>query len=319
MVAGGAVAGIRLYGKRSELAIRTPEFGKAVERASQFMSGLLGSLRRGQPSREVQRPAEEVVQTEPVAVIATGEAMAVAVDSDAVDLPWMPRPDLLARASVYDAQGQFRKSLCRCNAVINTVNRGAASIGDKAEMRVYPDLIGTNGRPMGCLMIGIALLLSLPFLLLSPLALLQALFGLVLYPFTWLLGLILQKVLMEPATRFVREHPKHWLSLWILYNWSPLIPRVWERGDIVQVIRVDLRRFICGKRSLVLLVQDDPLPRGLGCANLLAMGILPKRRIDVLTIDKGSAEADAAADAAAEVLGLPVLQAIFVRSRLILP
>ncbi|MFW6161843.1 MAG: hypothetical protein ACODAJ_03685, partial [Planctomycetota bacterium] len=100
-----------------------------------------------------------------------------------------------------------------------------------------------------------------------------------------------------------------------LFKLTPLLPRYWQRGDVVQVVRVETRRRLL-TRSVILLVQDDPLPAKSGCLGMGAFMVLARlvrgeRRIYVVSVDGGEEEADAIAGAVADVLGVTVDRAEF--------
>jgi hypothetical protein len=89
---------------------------------------------------------------------------------------------------------------------------------------------------------------------------------------------------------------------------SPLAPRYWGPGDVVEVLRVDYFWGL-GRRSLILMVQDQPLPPnpgGFGLAVQLGRLRRAERRVYVLAVREGPEAADRAAAALATVFGLPV-------------
>ena len=86
--------------------------------------------------------------------------------------------------------------------------------------------------------------------------------------------------------------------------------RYWQKGDIVQLVRVDARRRLFN-RSLLLLVMDEPIPDDpgssrIGCVLVYRRFVSPSRRIYIVDFEAGSQAADTAAAAASQVLGVPV-------------
>lgn len=86
--------------------------------------------------------------------------------------------------------------------------------------------------------------------------------------------------------------------------------RYWRKGDVAQLVRVDARGKLL-KRNLVLLVMDEPIPDDPGAERIAGVTIFrrlfrPARRVYILDVEGGPQAADAAANAAAQVLGRPV-------------
>lgn len=86
--------------------------------------------------------------------------------------------------------------------------------------------------------------------------------------------------------------------------------RYWQKGDVVQLVRVEARRRLTG-RSLLLLVMDEPIPDDpgssrIGCVLVYRRFFSPSRRIYIVDFEAGSQAADTAAAAVSQVLGLPV-------------
>jgi len=86
--------------------------------------------------------------------------------------------------------------------------------------------------------------------------------------------------------------------------------RYWQKGDVVQLVRVDARGKLL-KRNLILLVMDAPIPDDPGATRIAGVLVFrrlfcPTRRVYIVDVEGGPQAADAAADAASQVLGLPV-------------
>jgi len=262
---------------------------------------------------------------------------------DAVELyPWDIPPVLMAKAAAYESSNNYRGFFCKCREVLHCVPKNEATgPGIKAEICVYPDMVGITGRPIGCLMQILLFLLSIPALLLAgPVYLIIGIVVLAVLAFCVvlllshpLLGILALIVLGGPLTIFfllyfglvagwnnyiatlIRKDPKRPLAICLLYWKTPFIPRYWQQGDIAQVIRANIKRFLCGSRSLILFVQDSPMSDRPGCLDFAASRFplclsLARRRVFVTWLDKGSEEADIAAEAAAGVLGVPLIRAV---------
>jgi hypothetical protein len=228
----------------------------------------------------------------------------------------------LAKVAAYDQQRLGRSFLCRCNQALNTVAKEqAVGPGARAELWLYPDVVGVTGRTerLGCL----ALLLALPALLLvGPFALLMAipavLLRLLFYPIELVLGW-LWKMRLDQIARRIRENPNSSYAIKKLFKYCLLQPRFWQRGEVAQLVRVNVKRFLCGSRALLLIVQHEPIPRRPGCLEALLPMFIARRRVYYVWTDQGEAAADEAAQAAAQVLGIEVVRGQYRRNKLQLP
>jgi hypothetical protein len=131
----------------------------------------------------------------------------------------------------------------------------------------------------------------------------------------WVPMIFIDKWRMNYVARKIRLDPHSSYAIRKLHKYAALGPRYWERGDIVQVVRLDCRRRLF-KRSLILFLQDSPLPETRSLLDTSAFLLLSRlfrgqRRIYVVDVEAGPAQADAAAASAALVLNLPVLRAKF--------
>jgi hypothetical protein len=188
----------------------------------------------------------------------------------------------------------------------------------KAELRIYPDIVGCVGRrqKLGCL----GLLLALPAMVLAgPIAFLMAIpvfiLKIVFYPVTLVLAYLMKFKLDYIARRILRD-PSSSYAIKKMFELSPLLPRYWRRGDVVQLVRIPVKRFLCGRRDLILFVTENPIPRRPGCLEALMSFFLAKRRVYFVCMDKGEAEADAAAQESANILGIKVDRARFIGAKM---
>ncbi len=236
--------------------------------------------------------------------------------------PWEPDPALLARTEQFEERGEVEVYNCRCGECLNVVTKEEAlAMMPKAELRIYPDLVAVTGRASkwGCLL----MVLALPGLVVAgPLFLLLAIpeliLKVVLMPYSLLKSFIVRLRLRLIAWR-IRRNPRSSYAIKAMYELTGLAPRVWQRGDIVQVLRVNVRRFLCGERRLVMLVADNPLPAGFGCMEMLLPYLVGRRRIYMLHIPGDRELADRVAEKLAAVFGVEVTPAGFGRKRLKLP
>ena len=233
--------------------------------------------------------------------------------------PWETPLALVAKAQAYDARGIARSFLCQGREILNTVPKDeAVAPGTKAELRVFPDIVSVTVRPLGCL----GQLLGLPALILAgPIGCLMAIpvwiLKIVFFPVTLLIALI-QKARLEYIAMRIRRNPKSSYAIKKMYQLGEGQPRLWQRGEVVQLVRADVRRFLCGSRSLLLFVLDNPMARKPGCLEGIISRFIARRRIVFIWFDKGQAEAEAAANQASPVLGAPVVRAYYKRSKLVL-
>lgn len=124
----------------------------------------------------------------------------------------------------------------------------------------------------------------------------------------------------DKIARRVRERwgtPYALRKLHALTEW----PRYWRAGDVAQVVRVDLVVWLRGTRPLILFVEDDPLPATPPFfEHILSKSVVgwfqARRRVCCVWTDRGTAEADIAAEVSARVLGAPLRRAVFHGGRL---
>jgi len=239
--------------------------------------------------------------------------------------PWETPAALVTKAEAYDARNLYQSFTVKVNEFLNSLMKNETFKSPaEGELRVYRDMVGVTERPPGCLG---QLIMRLPGWLQTCLywTIGGGCVGLIFLPFTlllmaltspiWVPMIFIDKWRMAYVARKIRLDPHSSYAIRKLRKYAALGPRYWERGDILQVVRLDCRRRLF-KRSLILLVQDSPLPEA---RSLLDMSVfLPVsrifrglRRIYVLNVDAGPEQADAAAATAATVLNLPVLRATF--------
>ena len=269
--------------------------------------------------------------TEPATPVPQSEA-----GGEPATYPWEPRPDLVRRADAYLAAGQATTFACKCNELLNTVNKKDSRRGGyRTKLHVCPDLITVSGQlgKLGFLRLllqafGLAWCAFWQFFSfvmsifslnpinigfnLSALAttIAQAVAAFILAP---ILGWWYRLHAAAIAER-IRANPKSADAIRKLFRFTALAPRYWGAGDIAQIVRVDSRSLLTGTRRLVLLVQDNPMGKKAGWLESLMPNLCARRRVFFLRLARQ--EADAAAQQAAAVLGLAVTEGKFSRGRL---
>ena len=258
-------------------------------------------------------------------------------------LPWDPNPELVAKANNYDERGIGETYNCDVLETLNVILASDANSKNlaKACVRIYPDLVAAIWRPEppGCID-KFAAGLSKPVLaVLGPILDLFATFfsgcGCILHFPTFLLSLLLiipmfiMRLLMLPFVLFIQwlqrkkwemiirrilKDPKSPFAIRMLFNLMNILPRYWRKGDIEQIIRVNVKRFFM-LRGVILLVQDHPIPLRMGCSGIIFWLFTARRRIYVLRLDKVE-QADLVASKLANVLGLKVIKGKFSFNRL---
>lgn len=226
--------------------------------------------------------------------------------------PWDLPAELVAKADAYDAQGQFKAYRIRCNEYLHSIRKPeAVGVGEKAEMRIYPDLVRVDGRPLPRWLAILLMIVGFPLTLLSaPLGTLMAipslLLGIVLYPFSLLIGTILAGILERQAD-IIRNTPDSPKAIRIMFRRQELMPRYFQAGDVRQIARVNIRRLLYGSRYLILFVCNRPIPKRPGCLDGLSRFLSPQRRIYITWVDdRGEDDADQAAQQVAQSLALTV-------------
>ncbi len=269
-------------------------------------------------------------------------------------LPWETRLEVLEKAQAYRENQRGIAFLCKCNEFLNGISK-KETMRDavlESELLVCDDLAMIDGRMswfealvqwliaklgVGALFILWPIqLISLfcnPFSLVG-LALDLMVFGVLATILMWIvttywLYSLLAAVIASGAfyayqkwseqrlaTTLVRikENPLSSFSIRKMFTYTPLIPRVWERGTIVQLVRLNTR-YRLRKRSLLLMVQDNPLPKrsfwSTGLGLVISRWFWGLRRVYVVSFDNGPDAADEAAAAAARLFQVPIEQATF--------
>ena len=272
------------------------------------------------PLRDVLAAAPERRPVAPKAVdfggdLRTNEASLPGKETTDEALPWEPSPEVVRAVERYEQAGLGETFKCKCNKALNSLTRPLSRrAGPMAQLTVYRDAIALDGRPMGCLgfllaFVSLAVLVTWPpALVTAALSLLAALVWLAL---AWVLRLIagplIEKIALAVA-RFIREHPRNPLAVFLLHLLTPLTPRYWGRGALQQIIRVDSPGLI-GRRGVVLFVHDEPVPPKRSLLGRLWDFFFPRRRVSYIWMDCQSA--DTAARKAAAALRLGVTRAAF--------
>lgn len=119
------------------------------------------------------------------------------------------------------------------------------------------------------------------------------------------------KWLGDFAAKLIRRNPLRGYAIALLNWYTPLLPRCWQRGDVVQLVRCEAKTGLFSGKSLLAFVQDRPLRRRPGLLDVLLLPLNPRRRIHFVSFRGGEDSAEAAAKAAGQALGLEVDRAFF--------
>jgi len=237
--------------------------------------------------------------------------------------PWQIQPKVLAKVQAYRQDGMGRSWRCQSRETPRFSKDEILGPAVDSELWVFPDIVAVDGRPPSLLLRVLLFLLQVPAVVLAgPFAVLMAIPALcvavVMYPIGWLIQQI-EKARYEHIARRIRANPKSPYAIRKLLRLTFLMPRCWQPGEIVQLIRVDVRRAFCGRRYVLLLVQDRPIEKRPGCTDVLLADLLPRRRIYMVSVKGREGDADAAADAVGRALGLgTVTKAVAVRNKLVI-
>jgi len=261
----------------------------------------------------------------------------------------------------YDQAGQGTSHLCKCGEFLNTLLKGETFKALKhaeADLRIYPDMamVTLRDQKPGCLesllakapeplrillkivLFPIILLFAMPSLLIGiPVMICTAAVAVILlvsFPFILIPAILVLAALSWACNAFERwrisrvakrviQEPKGPFGVKMLYKYSPLVPRIWVRGDrvgeVMEIVRVNTRsKFV--QRALILVILDNTFGKdgcfSMGVGVLIGRLLSKRRRVYVLAMDGGEPVADAAATALAKVLGVPVRQGSFSMKRL---
>lgn len=230
--------------------------------------------------------------------------------------PWDIPDEQRAKAEAYDATGAYSGYRVQCIEYLHILGKQeCAGAGMKGELRIYPDLVGLDGRRLPLWLAILLAIASFPMLLLAaPIATLMAipifLMGIVFLPIAYLFDRLMGGIARMQAEE-VRKDPNSPKAIKIMFRRQPLLPRYLVQGDVKQVVRVNMRRLICGSRYLILFVYNRPIEKRPGCVDGLMRFFSPQRRILTLWVDGLREEdADKAAAEAARVLGLTAETAV---------
>ncbi len=269
-------------------------------------------------------------------------------------VPWEKPPDLWDKAIRYRDEQQGTAFLCKSNEFLNGLSKKETMRDAvvEAEFLVGRDLAWIDGRPTWAerlvewlearfgpgaglillplrltgffvnpfnilgLLISLAfygLLLSLLMMLISAYPLYSLIVAVILGAGVYLYHVLSVRQMNRTIQRIVQD-PSGPFSIRKLFEFLPVIPRLWEPADVVQLVRLDTRHRL-RKRALLLLVQDNPLPlrsfwsSGLGLA--IGRWFRGDRRVYVLSFDGGPDAADEAAEAASKLFMIPIHHATF--------
>ena len=268
--------------------------------------------------------------------------------------PWEYSPQLKSKVAAYVESGNCATYPGTFDRFLNGLNGQDPfrKTTYKANLLVCPDVVAVEGR-MGCLgqMVNllpealqaivttvlaavfmvpglIGLIIGGGTLLVGGVVLLAllALFWYIMIPLIALafgLGYLveyLKRLRLAAIARRILADPTSSYAIRRLHAYTDVIPSIWQRGDVVQLARLDTRRGLF-RRSLILVVQDRPLENPVGCFNTgagvwLGRWLHAERRVSVFVTNGGSEATDVAAGAMSQVLGVGVERAEFVRGTL---
>ncbi|MBN1852861.1 MAG: hypothetical protein JW829_09060 [Pirellulales bacterium] len=112
------------------------------------------------------------------------------------------------------------------------------------------------------------------------------------------------------VAKVIRKNPKSWLAILLLYFKTPFVPKVFRRGDVVQLICAHSKTGWFSSRSLLAFVQDRPVPRKRSLIDRITPGFIARRRIYYVWFDSGEQVAEEGAKGASAILGLEVTRAV---------
>jgi hypothetical protein len=305
-------------------ATQTPRVEKTrlTDRTKAAGTSAATSTEAGRSEPTGKKPLPKTIPTQQPRPDHTGKTPSQVKQEDEV-FPWEPNPGLVARVQSYMEKGVGQSWECQSRETLRFAKDEALGAGMRSRLWVFDDAVVVDGVPLNFLMRLLLLLLQLPAILLSgPFAILMAIpvlfMQLLLLPIGFLLAWI-EKARYESIARRIRSNPRSPYAVRKLFQLTPLMPRYWQRGDVVQLIRVNVRRSLCGVRSVLLLVQDNPITSRPGCMDLLLPGLFPRRRIYVVCLKGGLQDADEAAAAASKALALTTIdKAVVARNKLVL-
>lgn len=290
-----------------------------------------------QPPKPRARP-----KSPPEAVPRAADTPPPVAAQEAGPYPWEIPAEVIQRVQEYDAQEKGTGYPCQCGEFLNYVGRNNVfAVSGEADWVVYPDMVGIlprgvrlGGKPISGIRRGLALLLGIPMMILGafmwmvgsalqsggamgcligfPLSMILTLF---LLPFILLYALIRMAFDFWEGSQFpkiaarIRQDPKSTFAVRKMHRLCPLAPRFWQRGDVAELVRVDVTRpFPVETRYAILVAQAEPVPRRPSFTEAFSF-LVARRRVYVVWFDKGPEDADQAATAAAQVLGVSLHKA----------
>jgi hypothetical protein len=307
---------------------------------------------KGLATPDVSRPSVRVSNTERIPPSAS-QSQLPNTDAAGEPYPWLPAADELAKAQDYYQRRQVQVYACRCGEFLNSVVKTDVLRKDlfPLQLEVYPEFVGVDARevspgglasllaalpPWVRTMLGLAIavmtlvldlvaetgclgVLFAPFLIV-PILILVVLSSLAMIPLAAILSLANSlfdqwyRKYIDEAARRVRANPGSQYSIRQLHKRGLLAPRVWERGDIQQVVFVETRRRL-RNLSCLLFVQDSPLPAIAGADGFAPYvwicRIFTARRRIYLTRLEYADEAERAGQLAAQALDVPLSRGRF--------
>lgn len=302
-------------------------------------------LRQESPARQFSTPTERQV-AHPAADVQDARPDKALHAYDKELYPWETPPDVLDRAMQQIVEGMNPRYPIRGNQKLNTLEyMDLKSEGFKLDLHLLDDSIVLTERepltiplwlyyllqtilfiiklPLYLASLGIALVFLGPLLLVAVfllgivyMALADAVGGGVAILVVFILlaatfvGIFLLFRNTQWVAKVIRKNPKSWLAILLLYFKTPFVPKVFRRGDVVQLICAHSKTGWFSSRSLLAFVQDRPVPRKRSLIDRITPGFIARRRIYYVWFDSGEQVAEEGAKGASAILGLEVTRAV---------
>jgi hypothetical protein len=267
-------------------------------------------------------------------------------DDNSKGFPWQTPAEIIEKVEQYEEHNNVTRFKVKSNEYLNSLLKSEA-FGEgffESELNIYPDIIGIDFRTEkpGCtddllirvpepirnilsiilapFALGFGCLLNLPSVFFGCLLAIPSLILMVIMlPFQLVIDFV-DKKRLEYSLRRIQSDPKSSYAIKKIFKYSDIIPRYWQKGDVVQLIKVETRRKL-KKHVLFLLAQDEPIPSKIGCAETGAFLLLgrifnAKRRVYVIRMDKLE-ESDAIGERIASVLGIKINKGKFAFNRIV--
>jgi len=292
-------------------------------------------VRQEHRERSPRRPAALPIPPTPLTGPADVEPPpAQALKGGTEAFPWEIPPSVLAKAAEYEARGDVVTYPCHCGEELNYVGRNNVfhAANAEAELRIYADMVATTGQAAAPW--GMGRLLALPvmylglllrflgfalatmgftgFLVTLPITIFVSVLFLPLY-----VGYVMLRIGYDywERSRFPRiaqrilSDPQSTYAIRKLRRLAAGSPRAWQRGQVAEVVRVDVKRpFPPETRAAILIAQETPIPRRPNWKEAFTF-LFARRRVYILWANEGEPAADEAARQMARALGVNVVRA----------